>query len=1085
MDSQIVKQVFDELYTTNEYGYTHQLAKGEPSEELIAYFKKHYNIRTDVHRMCVACQIRQLTKYADFGKEEQKGKFLVKCDMVPKSLPAISSVKLKELSTQLDIPEDRAKRLLLSTIDPAAWAELMFGFDDKDPRWRLRPYQREQVRCRGQRVVLREGRRAGKALSIETPIPTPKGWRKMLDLEEGDEVFDENGNPCNVTLATPVMYNHDCYTLKFNDGETIVADGDHRWWVETKSLRKSNQRNKHLRHKPVILTTKEMLANLKVGKKKESNFSIPLAGALKYSPEDISLPVDPYVLGYWLGDGTRGLSQVTTGLEDQEEVLGYIREVGYTCVTTPSDPIQHSVRGLITGLKELGVQNEKKIPERYLRASTRQRLELLKGLMDSDGSVGERDGHSEFTSVDRELAEGVYELLTGLGFKASLYDPKPAYCSGKRCKDKTRIYINTSRPLFKLKRKLSRLPKAPLPASERRYITDITKVDSVPVKCISVDSPNNLYLAGRACIPTHNTVGVAIKLCHYLFNHKVELGYDSEGKRVVRGPKILVITPYTSQLDETFEALEMLLKRNPELASKITTGSGESLYIKTPFYRMALENGASIKGFVSGLGIKQDGSGGGVIRGKGAEIIYLDEMDMIPDDILRKAVDPILTGSPDTILIATSTPIGKRGKFYSYAKTRPDFKEDYYPSTVLPHWDLVKAEVEEEGITQDSFATEYMADFIEGTYGVFKPTYIQAARKDYDYFASRDRASLRESLGISDTNNMLVAMGIDWNKNAGTEFYLVGYSPSIKQWFGLDAVNIPATEFSAQRWIKELIELNFKWRPNWIYADKGYGHTIIDDVHLMSYQLRAKQNKTAIDLETVKLFDTLVAFDFSSNVMLKNPVDGSDMKKPAKEFLVENAIRTLEEGLFVFPHSDEALRKQFGNYIVVRRHATTGRPIYGLENEKIGDHRLDACMLALAALTLEESVYAGRNTPVSTPTFLNKNLREREDKEEEDPGKRLLEGILKGKTTGHFSILNIIHQKHLEEDEKKKETLNTRNSRHKRSILAREEEKPSFLEQLRKKAGTSEGMEFISEPTSARKPTRRGLGNGRVSRRTF
>ena len=106
-----------------------------------------------------------------------------------------------------------------------------------------------------------------------------------------------------------------------------------------------------------------------------------------------------------------------------------------------------------------------------------------------------------------------------------------------------------------------------------------------------------------------------------------------------------------------------------------------------------------------------------------------------------------------------------------------------------------------------------MAKFIEGSYGVFRPSWVQNARADYDYFNGRDSLPLRKKLGVVDTANMLIAIGVDWNKNAGTEFYVVGYSASKGCWYGLDAVNIASSQHSGQRWMQELIRLNFKWKP--------------------------------------------------------------------------------------------------------------------------------------------------------------------------------------------------------------------------------------------------------------------------------
>ena len=146
-----------ELYKTNEYGYTHQDPAASLPEELIQEFAKKHNLNTDAHRTCISCQLRQVDKY---------GEFKVSCDFIKKGLPKGSSAKAKEIAMQSDIPLERAKKILLATIDPVAWAELMFGFNDDDPVWHIRDYQKEQLRCSSQRTVVREGRRSGKTFII-------------------------------------------------------------------------------------------------------------------------------------------------------------------------------------------------------------------------------------------------------------------------------------------------------------------------------------------------------------------------------------------------------------------------------------------------------------------------------------------------------------------------------------------------------------------------------------------------------------------------------------------------------------------------------------------------------------------------------------------------------------------------------------------------------------------------------------------------------------------------------------------------------------------------------------------------------
>jgi hypothetical protein len=553
------------------------------------------------------------------------------------------------------------------------------------------------------------------------------------------------------------------------------------------------------------------------------------------------------------------------------------------------------------------------------------------------------------------------------------------------------------------------------------------------------------------------TFAMALKLIYHAYNSKLERGRDAQGRSVFMGPTIMVVTPYQAQLTNIFEEIEKLIKRNVELRDEITSGTGESLYVKTPTFKMVFKNGALIQGFVSGIGMRQDGSGGGTMRGFSANIIYLDEMDMIPGDVLTKVINPILATTPETILYATSTPIGKKGKFHEWCHKRSDFKSDHLPTSILPFWEEIKEDIIRDS-TPDSFLSEYMGVFIEDEKGVFKKEWVNSARLDYSYDDASNLGTLGSKLKIKNLQDMIIAIGIDWNKNAGTEFYVVGYVPGEGIWIGLDAINVPATEFSAKRWIRELVHLNYQWKPDYIYADEGYGHTIIEDIKYESYTLRAKANKTNIDLETVKIADKLKAFNFASNIILKDPITNKDIKKTGKHFLVENVARILQERLFVFPYEDEALKDQFFNYVIEKYNKQNNKPVYGKLNEQIGDHRLDALMLALGALVLEESVYSGNKMFASVPTF--HKMKAITDKINETAAD-VLNGAKKSSFPGALHVLDIQRQE--------------------RSFTGRKREaEVSILEGINKYRGTAQGMKPISELTHAKrrgifnKPTKRG-----------
>jgi phage terminase large subunit-like protein len=359
----------------------------------------------------------------------------------------------------------------------------------------------------------------GKALALDTPIPTPSGWSTMGALRVADEVFDENGGVCRVTFATDVQYGRECFDVVFDDGTVIVADAEHRWLTQTWGARRNQARRIDRASGASVVTTREILGSLRC--RHMANHAVDVAGALDLS--DVALPVDPYVLGVWLGDGDSKSATLTSA---DEEMTTILRAAGCETGVPKLDPRSRAARysmgsaplrrsatsgrmvgngSLHTKLRELGVLNNKHIPMAYLRGSIAQRSSLLEGLLDTDGycSAG---GHVEFCSVKEGLAHDVLELVRGLGFKPVMLIDR-AKLRGIDCGPRYRITFTPHRPVFRLSRKASRqhAGKAQAARVRRRYIVDVRPRPSVPVRCITVDSRSHLYLASKAMIPTHNT----------------------------------------------------------------------------------------------------------------------------------------------------------------------------------------------------------------------------------------------------------------------------------------------------------------------------------------------------------------------------------------------------------------------------------------------------------------------------------------------------------------------------------------------------------------------------------------------------
>ena len=345
----------------------------------------------------------------------------------------------------------------------------------------------------------------GKALALDTQVPTPLGWRTMEQLGVGDQVFDERGLPCRVVGATEVMIGRPCRQVVFSDGSVVLADDQHVWRTSDKTGRD------HGHHRTRLVTTAQIAQSLRV--RDEYNHQVALAGPAQYPPR--SLPIDPYVLGAWLGDGLSRASEITCA---DEPVLQEITNAGYA-VERRAGINQYRIggvgqtRGALTGrylrndslssaLRNLNLLGNKHVPADYLLASERQRVALLQGLMDTDGYV-DKAGGCEFTSTRECLADAVVELAASLGLRP-VKSKKRATLNGIDCGPAYLVKFSPDRPVFRLPRKLERQR---LGGAHHlfRAITDVRETGSVPVRCIQVSAPSGMFLVGRTFIPTHNS----------------------------------------------------------------------------------------------------------------------------------------------------------------------------------------------------------------------------------------------------------------------------------------------------------------------------------------------------------------------------------------------------------------------------------------------------------------------------------------------------------------------------------------------------------------------------------------------------
>ena len=383
----------------------------------------------------------------------------------------------------------------------------------------------------GQLIVIAGRPGLGKALALDTPLPTPTGWTTMGGVGVGDLLLGADGRPTAVTGVTEVMLGRPCFEIAFSDGTFIIADAEHQWVTHTRASRRSAS------GRPALRTTAELATTVRCETAdRRANHSIATAAPLHLPEADLPLP--PYVLGAWLGDGHSAAARFTTA---DPEIVMHLEAEGievpswrgamlYALRLPATGAVPRPCGGPSSGcagcrtcqaahgtvhglLRTLGVLVDKHIPTAYLRGSEAQRRALLAGLMDTDGTVT-TTGNLQFAVTSERLARDVQELVVSLGHRCSMTTKR---VKGRNETTSMCFTLNwtSDERTFRLERKhLAHKERSQSRSSARtalRWVVAVTAVTSVPVRCVEVDAPDHLYLASRAMVPTHNsTMGLDV-----------------------------------------------------------------------------------------------------------------------------------------------------------------------------------------------------------------------------------------------------------------------------------------------------------------------------------------------------------------------------------------------------------------------------------------------------------------------------------------------------------------------------------------------------------------------------------------------
>ena len=420
---------------------------------------------------------------------------------------------------------------------------------------------------RFKKALLEIARKNCKALALDTRIPTPEGDKTMADIHEGDYVYGVDGKPVKVLMTSEIFKNRKCYEITFEDGDKVVCDENHKWTVQTKGARrtlkyvpKSGYRTKAFKaidkNGNITLQTFEMVGDYKKtrvdGKGTEYKYRVPIPAAIEHAKKE--LPLDPYVLGLWLGDGDRCDNRIHVGEEDLMTLLAELKKRNIHIESVKKFGAyevrigkkfayhRHDIREALRGLN---VWENKHIPDKYLNASIEQRWELLRGLMDTDGTCTKR-GQCLFNQKSKVVVDGFSRLLTSLGIKHTIKFENHIKCGDAICQAyEVQFWVDREHSCFNYERKSNRLKEHLAPRMSYKSIVDIQEVEPRDTKCITVDREDGLFLCGERNTVTHNS-----ETCSALGNAEFIIGNE--------GSDIVCSSNDDAQASIVYDAMDMM-----------------------------------------------------------------------------------------------------------------------------------------------------------------------------------------------------------------------------------------------------------------------------------------------------------------------------------------------------------------------------------------------------------------------------------------------------------------------------------------------------------------------------------------------
>jgi intein/homing endonuclease len=925
---------------------------------------------------CFSCIKGYKKKYSTVAGES----FEIMCDGI---------LKKDAMEEVLEGFPDAEKQSVASILDPVVWAEENLDWYCLDPdgevwkrknpgeyaRWVAkhpgesiygksryhRPYQALMLRCSSSYKIFRIGRQAGKCLPSGTLIQMADGTQKPIeDVKDGDLVVSINDNYTSVINPAYKACNgvKDSYRITLMDGRKIEATGNHPF-LSRKNIGREPTGNRRAILKDEWIETFD-LSN-------KDYLAVPRN--IEIDNQE-TIPVQYLtILGCMIADGniTGENCRFSNGnsliLSKFKKALEYFKcsLTQYECDKSKYDfhisgegcGKNNTVRAWFReiGLQGLG-SHQKFIPDFCMRLNNENIVELLRSMFGCEGwasvSKDERVEIGYCTTSDI-LASQVISLLSRFGIYASCRD-KISKLNGKNF-NSHQITITRKESIANFRNKIGILGKEE--AVEKVYNlsqkknssyktevyedNDITFIQIRSVEYIgkrttwdlTVPKTHN-FIANN--IVTHNTESLVVSMLYHMFT--------KPGLAEEDGFKIVVITPYLEQVTLIFTRAVQLIKNSPTLKNSIRRST------QAPNYCLELNNESRMKGFTAGT---KSGGNAGSVRGQAANMLVFDESDYLNELDIDAALS-IITNFPDASIWMSSTPTGKRGKFFKTCFMK-DWKEFHFPSSANPLWDKKLEVLFKQQYTEAGYKHEALAEFGEQEEGVFQVSYVEAAREKYNYS------------DMVYNNGWMYSIGVDWNdQKNGTCIVVVGFNPATGIFKVVEVDVISREGWTQLAACQKIAELNKLWNPMTIYIDAGHGGTQWEVLRKFSFDSTIDPTKGPTHADS-RIKDILTKYDFGSKIETRDLWTKEIVQKDAKPFLVENTVRRFEAQDIKFSYFDESLQNQLMGYLIDHK-TQSGKPTYKATSPTVGDHILDALMLAMMGFTMEKS-------PLGKPSFVS------------------------------------------------------------------------------------------------------------------